>query len=76
MCIRDRATCAPGFASIKYQAFQVFAAQIADFMLTNYPTDTIDDITLSTAIGTNNTCDALIKIEYSFIGKTFKSFYF
>ena len=45
-------------------------------MFSNYPADTIHDIAFTTTIGANNTRDAFIKIEYGFIGKTFKSFDF
>ena len=65
-----------GFASIKNKAFEVFTTQVADLMLPYHPTDTIYNITFSATIGAYNSGDAFIKIKYSLISKTFKSFYF
>jgi hypothetical protein len=45
-------------------------------MLANYPADAIYNIAFSATIGPNYSGDTFVKIEYGFVGKTFKSFDF
>ena len=42
-------------------------------MFADHPADGIDDITLSTAIRTDDTGDAFIEVDDGFIGKTLES---
>ena len=45
-------------------------------MLTDYPPDAIDNITLATTIGPDDAGDTFIKIDDGLISKTFKPFDF
>ena len=45
-------------------------------MFTYHPADAIHNIAFPATVGAYNSGDTFIKIEYGFIGKTFKSFYF
>ena len=68
--------CTACFGAIEYKALQVFTAQVADFLLTDYPADTINDIAFATAVWANNTGNILVELHYSFISKTLKTFNF
>ena len=72
----SQAGCTARFTAIEYQAFQVFTAEVTDLMLPDHPPDTIDDITLTTAVRANDSGDTFIKMKDGLVGKTFKSFDF
>ena len=65
-----KAGCTAGFGTVEHEAFEVFTSQVTDLVFADHPADTVHDIALATAIGSNDTRDTFIKIEYSFIGKT------
>src|SRR5690606_3135658 len=65
-----------GFGTVKYQAVAVFRPQLTDFLFTNHPADTVDDITLSTAVRAHDAGNVFIEMNHRFIGKTLKSLYF
>ena len=67
---------APGFGAIKHKALKILTSQLADLLLTNYPADTIYNVTFTATIGANNTGYSFIKIYRCFVGKTFKTFDF
>lgn len=45
-------------------------------MFANHPPDTVDNIAFATAIGPNYASNTFVKMQYGFISKTFKTFYF
>ena len=49
---------------------------MANLLLPDHPPDTVDNIALPTAIGTDNARDALVEADKGFISKTLKSLYF
>ena len=59
--------------TVEDQTLQVFASQIADLMFTDHPADGIDDVTLATAVRTDDAGDALIEVDDGFVGKTLES---
>ena len=46
---------------------------MADFLFTDYPSYTIDDIRLATTVWTNDAGDVFIKVNNGFISKAFKT---
>ena len=49
---------------------------MTDLLLADHPTDTIDNIALSTAIRTDDTRNTLIKADIGLISETLESLYF
>ena len=45
------------------------ASKAFSTLFTENPSDSIGDITLAGTVRTDNTCDAMIKFKYYFIGK-------
>ncbi len=65
-----------GFGAIENKAVQVLTSQVADLLFTDHPADAVHDIGFTATIGANDTGYIIIKIDNSFISKTFKSFDF
>ena len=49
---------------------------MTDFLFSNHPTDTVNDITFSASIWSDNAGNIIVEVDDRFVGKTFESFYF
>ena len=49
---------------------------MADLLLPDDPPDTVDDITFTTAVGADDTRNALVKADYRLVSEALESLYF
>lgn len=49
---------------------------MADLLFTDHPADAVNDITLATSIGADNTGNAGVEVQYGLIRETFKALNF
>ena len=62
-----------GFRPVKHQALEVLTAQVTDLLLTDHPAYTIHNITLTAAIGPDNTSNTFIEVERRLVGEALKT---
>jgi len=69
----SQATCRARLRSVKYQAFQVLATELADLLFANHPSNAVHDIGFTTPVWAYDTGNVVVKIHNSLIGKAFEA---
>ena len=62
-----------GFTAAKDHIFHHPTPQVTGILLPHYPTDRIDNVTLTTAIWTDNTGNPLFKVKRNFVNERFET---
>ena len=68
---------AGGFAclrSVEDQVFHALGAQVAGTLLTEHPSDGVDDVGFAAAVGAHHTGDALVEMERGLVGEALEAF--